>query len=356
MMGEAVNADRDAPGQPPFLRSVEEIDAALSEPTAGVVDTFRRLEGDLLVLGAAGKMGPTLAGMARRASLAAGIARRIIGVARFSEPAGQRALQAQGVETIPCDLLDETAVARLPDAANVIFMAGRKFGSTGEEPRTWAVNTHLPSVVCRRFPRSRIVVFSTGNVYGLTPVDAGGARETTPPRPVGEYAMSCLGRERLFDYFSRARDIPMAFLRLNYAAELRYGVLVDLAQAVFRGETIDLAMGHFNTLWQGDANAMALQTLGHVACPPFVVNLAGPELLSVRQVCEKFARLLARDVRFRGTESPTALLSNGQLGRRLFGPPRVGADQLISWIADWVKRGKPTLDKPTHFGCRDGAF
>ncbi len=342
--------------QPSSIRSVEELETLLSEPTASVVEALSRLQGDILLLGAGGKMGPTLARMAKRASLAAGSSRRVIGVSRFGDRRQEAALRGHGIETIQCDLLDEPAVAKLPEAANVIFMTGMKFGSTGHEARTWAMNCYLPAIVCRRYGRSRFVIFSTGNVYGLTPVAEGGATEASAPRPVGEYAMSCLGRERMFEHFSRAGNIPMAVLRLNYASELRYGVLLDLVQRVFSGETIDLAMGHFNTIWQADANAAALLAFQNVATPPLVVNLTGPELLSVRQACQEFGRLLNKAVTFSGTEAPTALLSNGQLGERLFGAPRVRAGQMIQWVADWVKRGAPTLGKPTHFESRSGFF
>jgi nucleoside-diphosphate-sugar epimerase len=245
---------------------------------------------------------------------------------------------------------------RLPEAANVIFMTGMKFGSTGQEALTWAMNCHLPALVAQRFRGSRIVAFSTGNVYGLSPVTRGGSVESDPPAPVGEYAMSCLGRERIFEHFSRTLGIPMALLRLNYACELRYGVLVDLAQRLLAGEPIDLAMGSLNALWQADASAMALAAFGHVASPPLVLNLAGPELLSVRRLAEEFGQRLGRPVHFRGSEAADALLSNGQLGHRLFGYPRVGAGRMVVWIADWLRRGGPTLGKPTHFEVRDGRF
>ncbi|MBX6314129.1 MAG: NAD(P)-dependent oxidoreductase, partial [Isosphaeraceae bacterium] len=315
-----------------------------------------RRDGDLLVLGVAGKMGPSLARMARRAFDAADRRdRRVLGVARFSG-GGRERLEAHGVETIACDLLDPDALDRLPEAPNVVFMAGMKFGSTGREAQTWAVNTFLPGLVARRFRRSQIVAFSTGNVYGLTPVDRGGSREDDPLDPRGEYAMSCLGRERLFEHFSREQGTPMALIRLNYATEMRYGVLVDIALRVQAGEPIDLAMGYLNAIWQGDANAMALRAFDHVASPPRVINVAGPERLRVRQVAEEFGRRLGRPVRFEGTEAPDALLSDGQLGYRLLGHPRLDAERLIAWIAEWVQHGGETLGKPTRFEVRDGRF
>jgi nucleoside-diphosphate-sugar epimerase len=294
--------------------------------------------------------------MARRASDAAGVRRRVIGVSRFSSGPLEGRLQAHGVETVRCDLLDQAQLDRLPAAANVVCMAGMKFGSTGQEALTWAMNCYMPGMICRKFRGSRLVAFSTGNVYGLTPVHLGGSLETDPLRPVGDYAASCVGRERIYEHFSRALGLPLTLLRLNYAIEMRYGVLVDVAQRVLAGQPVDLAMGHLNALWQADANAMALRAFDHVSSPPFVVNLAGPELLSVRRVAEEFGRLLDRPVMFQGVEAPDALLSNGQRGHRLFGYPRVGVQQMIHWVADWVQRGGESLGKPTHFESRDGQF
>ena len=340
----------------PSIADVAQLDDLLSEPTDAAIDAVSRIDGDIIILGVAGKMGPTLARMARRASDRAGVRRRVIGVARFSDTGQEDALRRHDIETIRCDLLDEESVARLPDASNVVFMAGRKFGSSGDEPLTWAMNTYLPSIVCRRYRESRIVAFSTGNVYGLTRAGTGGSVETDPPRPVGEYAMSCLGRERMFEHFGRALEMPVALVRLNYAVEMRYGVLLDLARKVYERQRVDVTMGYFNVIWQADANAMALALFNHVAIPPRVVNVAGPEELSVRNTCEKLAHLMDREVSFEGTEAPDALLSNSALGRSLAGEPRVNAEQLMAWAADWVRRGGPTLDKPTHFESRDGRF
>lgn len=341
---------------PPAILDESHLDDLLSEPTAPLVDLMTRLRGDILVLGVAGKMGPTLARMARRAADQAGPARRVIGVSRFTDAAQEAALQAHGVETIRCDLLDETAIEQLPDAPNVVYMAGRKFGSTGGEALTWAMNCHLPSIVCRRYAGSRIVAFSTGNVYGLVPAGRGGSVETDVPAPVGEYAMSCLGRERMFEHFSRTRGIPVALLRLNYAVEMRYGILVDLAQKILAGEPVDVTMGYVNVIWQGDANAMALCALDQVTSPPAVFNLAGPEELRVRAAAEALAGRLGRPVRFTGSEAADALLSNGTRGRSLLGSPRVDAVRLIDWTADWMARGGVTSGKPTHFESREGRF
>jgi nucleoside-diphosphate-sugar epimerase len=338
------------------ITSIDHLEDLLSTPTPLVIDVMRQTPGDLIVLGVAGKMGPTLARMAKRASDAAGVPRRIIGVARFSSQEAADNLAQHDIEAIRCDLLDAAALAALPDAPNVVFMAGRKFGSTGHESLTWAMNVHVPALVAQRYASSRIVAFSTGNVYGLTPVGHGGSVETDLPQPVGEYAMSCLGRERMFEYFSVTNGTPMALLRLNYATELRYGVLVDLASRLSRGDVIDVTMGHVNVLWQADANAMALAALAHASTPPFIVNLAGPEELSVRETCQSLGQAMGVPVRFTGEEARDALLSNGSLGHARLGAPTVTAAHLIAWTADWVKRGGATLDKPTHFESRDGGF
>jgi nucleoside-diphosphate-sugar epimerase len=342
--------------QPEHITSVKELEDRLSEPSEGVIDTLGRLEGDLVLLGAGGKMGPSLARMARRASDAAGVRRRVLAVSRFSDGRAEASLHRHGVETLRCDLLDPEQLARLPDAANVVFMTGMKFGSTGNEALAWAMNAYLPGMVCRKYARSRIVAFSTGNVYGLSPVARGGSVEDDPLRPLGDYAMSCVGRERIFEHFSRTLGIPLVLLRLNYATELRYGVLVDVARRVQAEEAIDLTMGHVNALWQADANAMALRAFDLAASPPRVLNLAGPELLSVRRLAGQFGRLLGKPVRLEGTESAEAFLSNAQEAHRLFGYPRVGAGQMVEWIAAWVRAGGVLLDRPTHFEVRDGAF
>jgi nucleoside-diphosphate-sugar epimerase len=338
------------------IQSVEQLEEMLSEPTQGVIDTLRDAPGDVLVLGAAGKMGPTLARMAKRALDATGASARVLAVSRFSDGEQEKKLQEHGIETVRCDLLDREALRQLPDAPNVIFMAGMKFGSTGNEPLTWAMNSYLPGMVCEKYTRSRIIAFSTGNLYGLSPVTLGGSVETDPLNPLGDYAMSCLGRERMFEHFSRARQTPVTLIRLNYATELRYGVLVDLARKVWAGQPIDLAMGNVNCIWQADANAMSLCALAHATSPAFMLNVAGPELLSTRRVCQQFGEMMGKKPAFTGQEAGSALLNNGQLGHRLFGYPRVSAQQMIIWIANWVMGGGSSLGKPTHFEARDGKF
>jgi nucleoside-diphosphate-sugar epimerase len=338
------------------IESTEQLEQLLSEPTEAVIETMRRLDGDIILVGVGGKIGPSLAEMAKRASDLAGVKRRVIGVSRFSTRGDEAKLNACGVETIRCDLLDEDAVARLPAVPNVVYLAGLKFGSSHQAASTWAMNSYLPVVICRKFRSSRIVAYSTGTVYGLTDRADEGSKETDRPQPVGEYAMSCLGRERMFEYFSRAWGIPVALIRLFYACEMRYGVLVDLAQKVLAGEPIDLAMGYFNIIWQGDNNAMTLLAFEHVASPPLVLNVTGPEVLGIREVAEAMGRRLGRKPEFRGTESATANLGNAANAHQLFGRPRISAGQLTDWAADWVKRGGANLGKPTHFEVRDGQY
>jgi nucleoside-diphosphate-sugar epimerase len=338
------------------LPDLPQLEDLLSRPTDGLVETFRSFEGDFLFLGAGGKMGPSLSRMAARAARAAGIPGKIRAASRFTDPESRSGLEASGIETIACDLLDESAVARLPDAARVVFMTGMKFGGAQQAARMWAMNTLVPSMVCRRFPSSRWLVFSTGNVYPFTSVASGGPVEEDPLEPVGEYGMSALGRERIFEYFSRSLEMPVSIVRLNYACDLRYGVLVDLAQQVWSGQPVDLAMSYFNTIWQGDANAVALQSLGRAASPPFLLNVTGPERLSVREVCGRLGRLMKKPVVFAGTETPTALLSRTDKMAGLFGEPRVRVETLIEWVAQWVMNGRPVWGKPTHFQSRDGRF
>jgi nucleoside-diphosphate-sugar epimerase len=338
------------------IRDVDQLEDLLSEPPGYVVEAMRRLDGDVLVLGVGGKMGPSLARMAHRADLAAGIGRRVFGASRFSSKDLPEQLKRWGIEPITCDLLNRAALAKLPDVPNIVYMAGMKFGSTGQEARTWAMNAYLPGMVCERFPKSKIVAFSTGNIYGLTPVSSGGSRETDEPAPIGDYAMSCLGRERIFEHFSRTLGIPIAIIRLNYAVEMRYGVLVDLAKKVFAGEPIDLAMGHFNCIWQGDANAMALAAFDQVASPPTRLNVTGPETLSVRDICQRLGKLMRKTPTFVGQEASSALLANAGKAVGLFGPPRFGVSELLEWVADWVSRRGASLGKPTHFESRDGRF
>jgi nucleoside-diphosphate-sugar epimerase len=336
----------------PILTTAQ-LEDRLSEPTPGLVEALRQLSGDILVLGVGGKMGPTLARMARRAL---DKRYRVIGVARFTSKDLPAELEKHGVLSVPCDLLDRQSVAKLPDAPNIIFMAGQKFGTGSAPELTWAMNTLVPAHCAERYARSRIVAFSTGCVYPLTTVASGGSRETDELGPPGDYANSCVGRERVFTYFSRKNNTPVLLFRLNYAIDLRYGVLLDVAMKVWRGEPVDVTMGHANVIWQRDANAQALQSFTLAASPPAILNVTGPETISIRTLAQQFGELFGRPAKVVGQEAPTAWLSNSAKAQKLFGPPSVAVDQLIAWTAEWVRHGGATLNKPTHFEVRDGKF
>ncbi|MGH7143289.1 MAG: NAD-dependent epimerase/dehydratase family protein [Planctomycetota bacterium] len=341
---------------PAHVESEEQLEELLTRPTPELIAFMKKLDGDIILLGVGGKMGPTLAKLARRSMDEAGIKRKVIGISRFSEKELKRELNDAGIETIACDLLDEASWKNLPDAPNVIYMAGRKFGSTGEESMTWAMNTYLPALVAKRYNKSRIAAFSTGNVYPLTPVSLGGSRETDVPNPVGEYAMSCLGRERIFEHFSRTQKTPVVMIRLNYACDLRYGILLEVAQKVHAGKPVEVTMGHVNLLWQGDANAVTLRALDLAASPSAKLNLTGPETVSIRMLAVRFGELFNRAPVLTGVEAPTALLNNATQCHALFGYPRVSLEQMIRATAQWVSGGLPTLNKPTHYEARDGKF
>lgn len=340
---------------PPILTE-EALDENLSRPTAAVVEALSRLEGDIAVIGAGGKMGPTLARMARRALDQIDARREVFAVSRFSEPGSQSALERAGVRTIACDLLDRFAVDALPDAGSVVFLAGVKFGTSEGPARTWATNCYAAALAAERYVGIPTVVFSTGNVYPLVPVDSGGASEATPPAPIGDYAQSALGRERTFEFFSRERGTPVVLFRLNYAVELRYGVLRDLADQVDRGSPIDLRTGYLNCVWQGDANEAALRAFALASSPPFVLNVTGPETLRVRDLAARFGDLLGKRPAFSGEEAPTALLSDATLAVSRLGRPATSVDTAVEWVVDWVRRGGRSLAKPTHFERRDGRF
>ena len=338
------------------IRSEAELEERLSRPSPADRDFLRELEGDLLILGVAGKMGPSLARRARRAAEEAGVRKRIIGVARFSNPAVREALEAAGVETIAADLLEDDQLRALPEVPNVIYMAARKFGTTGNEYLTWALNTYLPARVAERYRHSRIVAFSSGNVYPLVPVVQGGPSESAPAEPLGEYAQSVLGRERMFEYFSARYGTPVALLRLNYAIDLRYGVLLDIGWKVHQRRPVNVAMGMVNVIWQGDANSVALRALGLCQAPPAVLNVTGPETLSVRSLALKFGQRFGVAPILEGSEAPSALLSDASRCHRLFGYPEVSLDQMIEWVAEWIRLGGAMWNKPTHFEVRDGRF
>jgi dTDP-4-dehydrorhamnose reductase len=338
------------------LSSETELEDRLSAPSDADIACCRRLDGDMMVLGASGKMGPSLVRRIVRAVEAAGTRRRVFAVSRFSSQEVRRSLDEIGAVTVAGDLIDPAGVQALPECPFVLFLAGRKFGSTSDTALTWATNTVAPANVARRFSTSRIVVFSTGNVYPFVSVTAKGSRENDSLDPRGEYAQSCLGRERVFDYYSRQQQTPALFFRLNYAVDLRYGVLVDIAHAVKSGQAVDIGVSHFNVIWQGDANSYALRALEGCASPPRVLNVTGPETLSVREVAEYFARRFGVVPQFRGVPTGEALLSEASECHRWLGLPTVPAAALIDAVARWVEIDGRTLGKPTHFETADGRF
>jgi len=335
------------------FESADALEEFMSRPTPELQADLARASGDLLILGVGGKMGPTLARMAKRAAPA----KRVIGVARFSDKALRAKLEAQGVECIECDLLERAALERLPQAKNVVFMAGHKFGAAGNPAFTWAMNVGVPYMVAEAFRASRIVVFSTACVYPYADVTGRGAPEDTPTLPPpGDYAASCVGREQAFVYGSLTRGTPGRLLRLEYAIDMRYGVLHDVAAKIFAGKPVDVTMGHVNVIWQGEANEQALRLLAHSTAPTTPLNVSGPEVVSVRWLAQEFGKRFGRAPAIIGKEAPTAWLVDTRAAQALFGAPRVPLAQMIDWQAQWIRRGGESLGKPTHFETRDGKY
>jgi nucleoside-diphosphate-sugar epimerase len=345
-----------SPAPPQLIENEAQLDDLLTRPRPELVRFIRQVRSPLLVLGAGGKMGPTLAALACRAAAAAGHKLHVIAVSRFNNSASRRWLEGRGVETIACDLFQRDEMARLPDAGDLLYLVGVKFGTSQNPSLTWAANTIIPTNVAERFPQARMVALSTGNVYPLVRVADGGALETHPLTPLGEYANAAVARERLFEFHSQRQGTPMVLVRLNYAVELRYGVLHDLARKVWAGEAVDLANGYFNCIWQGDANDGIVRSLGLAGSPPLRLNLTGPEILSVRAVAAKLGELMGKSVRFNGTEFNTALLNNSACACKLLGPPPTPLGEVLRWTAHWVMRGRASLNKPTHFEARNGKY
>ncbi len=338
------------------INTVQELEDKLTTPSNELIADLRKIDGDILILGLGGKMGPTLALLAQRAVDESGLNRRVIGVSRFSNNKLRGQLESAGIQTITGDLLDTKWLSSLPEIENVIYMAGNKFGTTGNEHYTWAMNTFVPGMVASKYKNSKIVVFSTGNVYPLSSVTDGGATETFQPGPIGEYAQSCLGRERMFEYFSNKYRTPVVFFRLNYALEMRYGVLLEIGQSVINKKSVDLKMGHVNVIWQGDANEFAIRSLLHCTSPPNAINVTGPETLSIKWIAQEFGKIFDVSPNFDSAPEATALLSNTGKANELFGPPTVSINKMIEWTAHWIRNGGETLDKPTHFQEREGSF
>lgn len=332
------------------------LEELLSTPSAEAVKMFTGIEGDIMFLGIGGKIGPSLARMAKRACDQAGVDKRIIGVSLFESEQQRKKIEEIGIATIHGDLLDADFIKSLPRVKNVFFLAGMKFGSEENISLTWAVNSYMPGLIAEHFNESNIVAFSTGCVYPLVSFESGGSVETDPPLPLGEYAQSCLGRERMFEYGSKQYQTKVCLIRLNYSVELRYGVLVDIALKVKNKEAIDLSMGHFNVIWQGDMNDMVLRSLEVCESPARVLNITGEDILSVREVALEFGLLLNITPEFINEEALTALLNNSEQARQLFGHPKVSTSQIIKWIAHWIGEERETLGKPTHYEVRDGKY
>jgi len=338
------------------MRNIESVYKKLLEPSADLIEDIATIDGDIIVLGIGGKMGPGLARVAKQAIDKAGINKKIIGVARFSEPGLQEQLNSEGIETISADLLNEDDLQALPQEKNVLYLAGTKFGTTGKESLTWAMNSYLPGRVAQKFKNSRIVVFSTGNVYPLVPVVSGGATEDLPPEPIGEYAQSCLGRERIFQYFSLKNNTPVLIYRLNYANDVTYGVLHEIAKSVKENQPVDLSMGTASVIWQGDANEIAIRCLKHCSVPAKILNVTGPETVSLRWLAEQFGKMLGVTPEFINEERSTSFLSNAAESFRLFGYPKVTLKQMMEVILGWLNEGGKTINKPTHFSERKGKY
>ncbi|MBU6399254.1 MAG: NAD-dependent epimerase/dehydratase family protein [Verrucomicrobia bacterium] len=341
---------------PELIETEAALDEVLTRPSTALIEAVKTLASPLLILGAGGKMGPTLAVRIRRAAQLASHPLDVIAVSRFTDTRARDWLERNGVQTRHADCFKPQDLARLPDAANVLYLVGLKFGTADDPARTWAVNTLVPATVATRYPRARIVALSTGNVYPLAPLKSGGSVESDPLTPLGEYPNAAVARERIFEHYSRENGTPVALIRLNYAVELRYGVLLDIAQRVSDGQPIDLATGYFNCIWQGDANDMIPRALPLTASPPRMLNLTAPAILGVRNIAHKFGVLLGRAPRCVGIEAPTAQLSNPARACALLGNPPTPLETLLRWTAHWVKIGGCTWNKPTHFEVRDGKY
>jgi nucleoside-diphosphate-sugar epimerase len=338
------------------MNNINKLYESLLLPSDALITDIAALKGDIMILGVGGKMGPALARLAKQAVDRAGVRKRIMGASRFSEAGLKNELNGLGIETYEADLLEDDQLNALPSAENVLYLAGTKFGTSGNESFTWAMNAYLPGRVAQKYKNSRIVVFSTGNVYHLTPVLKGGADETFTPQPVGEYAQSCLARERLFQYYSSKHNTPILIYRLNYANDVTYGVLLDIALSVKEKKPIDLGMGYVNIIWQGDANEVALRAIHHCSVPSKILNVTGPETLSVRWIANEFGKLFGEQPEFVNQEQDTALLSNAAESCSLFGHPKVSLKDMMTLIADWINEGGKTINKPTHFQERTGQF
>ena len=338
------------------MKDLQTLEQELTKPSLALIEDIKKIDGDIMMLGIGGKMGPSMGKLAVDAIKAAGISKKVIGVSRFSDEKAKLALRALGIETITCDLLNDAELQALPDAKNIIYLAGNKFGTTGKEGFTWAMNAYLPGRVAEKYKKSNIVAFSSGNVLPFVPVTSGGVSEETTPEPIGEYAQSCLGRERVFEYFAQKNQTPTLIYRLNYAVDFRYGVVMELAKSVLNGKEIDLRTENVNVIWQGDANEIALRSLLHCQAPAKILNVTGPEILSIKWIANQFGNIFNKEPKFIYEAEGTALLNNASECHRIFGYPKVTIREIIDITATWLQQGGDEFGKATHFQERGGKF
>ena len=338
------------------MKDLQTLEQELTKPSLALIEDIKKIDGDIMMLGIGGKMGPSMGKLAVDAIKAAGISKKVIGVSRFSDEKAKLALEALGIETITCDLLNDAELQALPDAKNIIYLAGNKFGTTGKEGFTWAMNAYLPGRVAEKYKNSNIVAFSSGNVLPFVPVTSGGVSEETTPEPIGEYAQSCLGRERVFEYFAQKNQTPTLIYRLNYAVDFRYGVVMELAKSVLNGKEIDLRTENVNVIWQGDANEIALRSLLHCQAPAKILNVTGPEILSIKWIANQFGNIFNKEPKFIYEPAGTALLNNASECHRIFGYPKVTIREIIDITATWLQQGGDEFGKATHFQERGGKF
>jgi nucleoside-diphosphate-sugar epimerase len=341
---------------PEYIHDEETLIEVMTRPRPEMIDFIHKVKSPLVILGAGGKMGPTMTLLAQRAAEAAGYKLEIIAVDLFHDPTVRDRFENRGIKTLKADLMKPDNLDQLPDTENLIYLVGMKFGTMDNPSLTWAINALIPANVCQRYPHTRIVALSTGNIYPFVPISSGGATEEVDPHPLGEYANSCLARERVFQYFSQVNGTPVLLVRLNYALDLRYGVLVDIAQKIYKNQPMDVTMGYLNCIWQGDSNEMILRALSHVSSPAKELNLTGKDTLSVRELAYRFGELMDKDVQIIGEEADTALLSNSTQAFNLLGVPPTPVDKVVNWTAHWITRGGSDLGKPSHFEVRNGDF
>ena len=342
---------------PAFIASENELEDFLSTPSEALIEDLSAVDGDIMILGAGGKMGPSMAKLAMRAVREGGLKKKVYAVNRsFREEHLRKQMEELGIQIVKCDFLEDGALEKLPECQNIIFLAGMKFGSSEAQAQLWALNCLMPGLVARRFRSSRIVELSSGNIYGLNNLLHGGPVDGDDLKPFGDYAMSVLGRDRMFEYAAETYKTPVCLLRLFYALDLRYGIIVDVAQKILSGTPIDVTMGNLTCIWQGDANSQTLRALKLCSAPAKPLIVTGPETVSIRWMAKRLSEELGKEAILTGIESTDIIMGNSAQATRLFGYPTVPLDQVIIWVAHWLKNGGPTLGKPTKFQVRDGKF